>query len=505
MDLENEIMKYQKKSHLNAVHELASGLKYTNSMKTTWTIPNHIKLYSSQKLNDIRKEYNILVQGDDIPPLIRSFVEMRIPKPVDEYLNKQGISQPSAIQMQGIPTAFIGRDLIGIASTGSGKTLTFVLPAIMMALEAELKLSFVKGEGPIALIICPSRELARQIFEVAIGIRDNVARSGYPDLNIVLCMGGVSMQDQISSFNKGIHIVVATPGRLKDMLDRKTFNLDICRFLVMDEADRMIDLGFEEDVRNIMSYFKAQRQTLLFSATMPKKIQSFAESALVKPVLINVGRAGAASRNVIQTVEFVRQEQKMVMLLNALQKTGPPVVIFAENKNDVDDIHEYLLLKGIDASAVHGGKEQEDREFAIKSFRTGVSDVLVATGVASKGLDFPKIEHVINFDMPKEIEDYVHRIGRTGRSGHSGLATTFINQSCSEQILLDLKYLLIEAKQTLPDILKHLEDPNKTGLVVECTYCGGLGHRITNCAKLENETRQKLSNSTNIHNGGGDF
>jgi ATP-dependent RNA helicase DDX41 len=174
----------------------------------------------------------------------------------------------------------------------------------------------------------------------------------------------------------------------------------------MDEADRLIDLGFEEEMRNIIDYFKHQRQTLLFSATMPRKIQNFAKSALVKPIEVNVGRAGAANLDVFQEVEYVKQEAKIVYLLECLQKTPPPVLIFCENKSDVDDIHEYLLLKGVEAVAIHGGKDQEEREYAIKAFKEGKKDVLVATDIASKGLDFPDVQHVINYDMPKEIENY---------------------------------------------------------------------------------------------------
>lgn len=251
----------------------------------------------------------------------------------------------------------------------------------------------------------------------------------------------------------------------------------------------MIDMGFEEDVRTIFSYFKGQRQTLLFSATMPKKIQNFARSALVKPVTVNVGRAGAANTNVSQEVEYVKQEAKIVNLLPTLQKTAPPVLIFAEKKQDVDAIHEYLLLKGVEAVAIHGGKDQEERSRAIEQFRQGQKDVLVATDIASKGLDFPEIQHVINYDMPDDVEDYVHRIGRTGRSGKTGKATTFVNKSCEETCLLDLKHILMEANQHIPEFLmaiqseqdKYLELGDDRG----CSYCGGLGHRITACPKLD--------------------
>ncbi|KAG9442680.1 hypothetical protein H6P81_018534 [Aristolochia fimbriata] len=185
--------------------------------------------------------------------------------------------------------------------------------------------------------------------------------------------------------------------------------LKVMIYLTLDEADRLVDLGFEDDVREVFDHFKAQRQTLLFSATMPKEIQNFAWSALVKPVTLNVGRAGAANLDVIQEVEHVKQEAKIVYLLECLQKTPPPVLIFCENKADVDDIHEYHLVKGVETVTIHGGKDQQEREEAIALFKSGKNDVLVATDLASKGLDFPDIQHVINYDMPAEIENNVHR------------------------------------------------------------------------------------------------
>jgi ATP-dependent RNA helicase DDX41 len=232
---------------------------------------------------------------------------------------------------------------------------------------------------------------------------------------------------------------------------------------------------------------------------MPKKIQDFAKSALVDPCVVNVGRAGAANLDVIQEVEYVKQEAKLVYLLKCLQKTPPPVLVFCENKSDVDDVHEYLLLKGIEAVAIHGGLDQEERHEAIRGFKEGSKDVLIGTDVASKGLDFPAIQHVINFDMPKEIENYVHRIGRTGRCGRTGVATTFVNKNQEETILLDLKALLLEANQHVPPFLQQLDSPaeyhiKEIGGVKGCAYCGGLGHRIANCPKLEN-TRQKTTSA----------
>ncbi|KAJ3998059.1 P-loop containing nucleoside triphosphate hydrolase protein [Lentinula boryana] len=485
--------------------ELAKGIQYTESLKTSWRPPKYIRDRTEQKHQQIREKHAIIVEGEDIPPPIEHFSDMKIPQSILDYLKSQRITAPTPIQLQGIPTAFSGRDLIGIAFTGSGKTLAFCLPLIMLALEEETKVPFVRGEGPVGVILCPSRELANQTYENVLTWTSALAKEGkYPPLNTLLCMGGISMSEQSHTMSKGLHIVVATPGRLIDMLEKKKFTFNNCKYLCMDEADRMIDLGFEDDVRNIMSFFKRQRQTLLFSATMPRKIQDFAQQSLIRPILVNVGRAGAANLDVLQVVEYVKQEAKMVYLLECLQKTPPPVIVFSENKNEVDDIQEYLLLKGVEAVAIHGSKTQEERQYAIKSFKSGGKDVMVASGVASKGLDFNEIQHVIIFSMPKEIEDYVHQIGRTGRSGKTGIATTFVNMNTPEQTLLDLKYLLMEAGQKVPPFLATVEDPRAAqgGSLKGCPVCGGLGHGISNCPKLEETQRRQMASHRPQDDGG---
>ncbi|XP_022841518.1 DEAD-box ATP-dependent RNA helicase 35 isoform X1 [Olea europaea var. sylvestris] len=503
---------------LMSVRELAKGITYTEPLLTGWKPPLPIRRMSKKACDIIRKQWHIIVDGEDIPPPIKNFKDMRFPEPILKKLKAKGIVQPTPIQVQGLPVILSGRDMIGIAFTGSGKTLVFVLPLIMIALQEEVMMPIAPGEGPFGLIICPSRELARQTYEVVEQFLEPMREFGYPELRPLLCIGGVDMKSQLDVVKKGVHIVVATPGRLKDMLAKKKMNLDncsvgfSCRYLTLDEADRLVDLGFEDDIREVFDHFKAQRQTLLFSATMPTKIQKFARSALVKPIIVNVGRAGAANLDVIQEVEYVKQEAKIVYLLECLQKTPPPVLIFCENKADVDDIHEYLLLKGVEAVAVHGGKDQEEREYAISSFKSGKKDVLVATDVASKGLDFPDIQHVINYDMPAEIENYVHRIGRTGRCGKTGIATTFINKNQSETTLLDLKHLLQEAKQRIPPVLAELNDPmedveeiaNASG-VKGCVYCGGLGHRIRDCPKLEHQKSMQIASSRRDYFGSGGY
>ncbi|KAN0062479.1 DEAD-box ATP-dependent RNA helicase 35 [Thecaphora frezii] len=485
--------------------ELAKGISYTEPLKTSWRAPGFVRDRTEAENAKLREKNHILADGVDVPPVITNFRDMKVPQCVIDYLKTKKIVKPSPIQMQGLPTAFSGRDMIGIAFTGSGKTLAFSLPLIMFAVEEERKLPFTRGEGPVGMIICPSRELARQTFESIKAIAEALVQGGYPAIGVLLCIGGISMAEQHHTMGKGFHIVVATPGRLQDMLEKKKFTLECCKYLCLDEADRMIDMGFEDDVRNIMSFFKQQRQTLLFSATMPKKIQDFAEQSLIRPVIINVGRAGAASLDIIQEVEYVKQEAKMVYLLECLQKTAPPVIIFSDNKNEVDDIQEYLLLKGVEAVAIHGSKTQDEREYAIRAFKSGQKDVMVASGVASKGLDFNEIQHVINYTMPKEIEDYVHQIGRTGRSGKTGIATTFVNMNTAEQTLLDLKYLLMEAKQRVPPFLQAIEDPRAAagGALTGCPVCGGLGHGIKDCPKLEDNQRRATAGFSRGDDGGG--
>jgi ATP-dependent RNA helicase DDX41 len=304
-------------------------------METGWTPPRSVRDLTHEQAQALRDKWHIIVDGEDPPAPIAKFHQMRFPPSIMTALATKGILKPTPIQVQGIPVILSGRDMIGIAFTGSGKTLVFSLPMIMFALRAEKKLPLVRGEGPVGMIICPSRELARQTWEVCEHFTNQLKRDGLPALTNLLCIGGL----QQAHVNGGLHMVVATPGRLLDNLNKKRFGLDSCRYLGLDEADRLIDLGFEEDIRAVFDHFKGQRQTVLFSATMPKKIQEFALSALVRPITVNVGRAGAANLDVIQEVEYVKVEAKIVYLLECLQKTSPPVLIFASSTANVDDIH----------------------------------------------------------------------------------------------------------------------------------------------------------------------
>lgn len=492
------LAEFARQQPLKPAVELAHNVQYTDSMKTTWKPPKYLLQASQHHHQQIRDLHHILVEGIDIPPPCVSFREMKFPREILLELEKRSIKHPSPIQMQGLPVALSGRDMIGIAFTGSGKTLVFTLPLILLTWQMEKALPFMSGEGPAGLILAPSRELARQTFDIATEICNNIAPSSGVRLRTFLAIGGIRLD--LNALRAGVHVMVATPGRLLDMLRKRRINLDSCRYVALDEADRLIDMGFEEDIRAIFSFFTAQRQTLMFSATMPMKSQAFASSALVKPVVVNVGRAGAASLNITQHVQVVRQDSRISLLLDALQKTPPPTLIFSENKSDVDEIHEYLLLKGVGAVSVHGSRDQEDREIAMRQFRAGSKDVLVATDVAAKGLDFPNIRHVINYDMPKDIQTYVHRIGRTGRGDQTGTATTFVSNLDSPTLIGDLMQLLVEAKQNVPEALYEIApDVGNNGLatkqvggVTGCAYCGGLSHRVQECPALEAEKMKAL-------------
>jgi len=492
---------------LQAAKEVASGVVYDTPMPSSWTVPRYIVRQGPAAWEKVRKEWHMEVQGNDIPPPLKRFADMKFPKPIQDVLATRGINKPTPIQMQGLPVALAGRDMVGIAFTGSGKTLTFTLPLVLAALEEEFRMPLQRSEGPIGIILAPSRELARQTYDQVEEFCNGISRAeGYPQLRSQLLIGGESVRDQLQVVQEhGVHCIVATPGRLRDVLKRKAVSLANCRYICLDEADRMLDMGFDEEVGEIMNYFPHQRQTLLFSATFPKKFQDFARQTLVQPIVVNVGRAGAANLDVIQEVEYVKEEAKIVYLLHCLQKTAPPVIIFCERKQAADDIHEYLLLKGVEAVSIHGGKDQEERNEAIRLFKAGDKDVLIATDVAAKGLDFPDIQHVINFDMPSEIENYVHRIGRTGRCGKTGVATTFINKSCDETTLLDLKGLLREARQRIPPVLLMLDDPREKNGGAGCSFCGGLGHTIVDCPKIDKDARRVAGSHRDVLSGGGDW
>ncbi|KAI5639336.1 DEAD/DEAH box helicase domain-containing protein [Phthorimaea operculella] len=255
----------------------SAGIQYEDPIKTSWRPPRCILEKGAERHARVRQQLRIDIEGDDVPPPIRTFQHMKLPKGILLGLEAKGIKRPTPIQAQGIPCVLSGRDMIGIAFTGSGKTLVFTLPLLAFCLEQEVYMPFIKNEGPYGLIICPSRELAKQTHDIVQHFIKHIKITGMPEIRSCLAIGGVAVSECMETVQRGVHIMVATPGRLMDMLDKKMVRLSVCRYLCLDEADRMVDLGFEEDVRTIFSYFSGQRQTLLFSATMPKKIQNFAK------------------------------------------------------------------------------------------------------------------------------------------------------------------------------------------------------------------------------------
>ena len=327
---------------------------------------------------------------------------------------KKGYEIPSAIQDQAIPYILDGKDVIGLANTGTGKTAAFLLPIIERQTGVNLR--------PSVLIIAPTRELAQQIDEEFRAFAQGL------DLYSALIVGGVSVDRQIRDLKRRPHFIVGTPGRLKDLMNRRLIRLDNINTLVLDEADRMLDMGFLPDIRAIVNEMPVERQTLFFSATITPEIQMLVNTFLKDPITISV-RTSETNEHVEQTVIEARDKNHKVELLTELLrgKEYEKVLVFGETKFGVQRLSDHLDNSGIPSVAIHGNKNQSQRQRALKQFKDDRVRVMVATDVAARGLDIPNVSHVINFDTPQNYEDYIHRIGRTGRAGASGKAHTFID------------------------------------------------------------------------------
>lgn len=390
-----------------------------------------------------RSENKIICQGLSMPKPITTFDEASFPKYILDVVGQMHFARPTPIQSQGWPVCLLGRDLIGIAETGSGKTLAYLLPAIVH-INAQRELS--RGEGPIVLIMAPTRELAIQIAsEVARFASSSRIRS-------VCVFGGVPRGPQRRQLETGSEIVIATPGRLIDFLESGVTNLRRVTYLVLDEADRMLDMGFEPQIRKIESQVRPDRQTMMFTATWPKEVRSLAGDFLNDSLQINIGTTElTANHDIRQVIDFVESPDKMALLQRLLREMleGGKILIFASTKREVDIITGQLRREGWPAVGTHGDKKQEERDFCLKQFRDGKLPILVATDVASRGLDVKDIKCVINYDFPPTIEDYVHRIGRTGRAGKEGLAHSFFT-SADMRLADELVKVLEEARQEIP-------------------------------------------------------
>ncbi|KAE8699599.1 DEAD-box ATP-dependent RNA helicase 24 [Hibiscus syriacus] len=400
-----------------------SSIEYEPFNKDFYEEKESISGRSEQEVAEYRKSLAIRVSGFDVPRPIKTFEECGFAPELMRAIAKQAYEKPTTIQCQALPIVLSGRDIIGIAKTGSGKTASFVLPMIVHIMDQpELQ----KEEGPIGVICAPTRELAHQIYlETKKFAKAYVLRS-------CAVYGGMSKLDQFKELKAGCEIVVATPGRLIDMIKMKALTMMRATYLVLDEADRMFDLGFEPQIRSIVGQIRPDRQTLLFSATMPRKVEKLAREILSDPVRVTVGEVGMANEDITQVVHVIPSDsEKLPWLLEKLPSMidEGDVLVFASKKATVDEIDSQLSQKGFKVGALHGDKDQASRMEILQKFKSGIYHVLVATDVAARGLDIKSIKSVVNFDIAKDMDMHVHHIGRTGRAGDKdGTAYTLITQ-----------------------------------------------------------------------------
>jgi ATP-dependent RNA helicase RhlE len=370
-----------------------------------------------------------------------NFTDLGLAEPLVRAVHEHGYDTPTPIQAQAIPTILSGADLMGGAQTGTGKTAGFTLP-MLQRLMANPPAKDARGRVPIrALILTPTRELAAQVEE---SVR---VYGKYSKLTSMVMFGGVGMQPQIDKLRRGVDILVATPGRLLDHHGQRTLDLSHVEIFVLDEADRMLDMGFIHDIKKVLAIVPAKKQSLLFSATFSDEIKALADKLLNKPVLIEVARRNQTADNISQKVHPVSRERKKELLAHLIRKGDwHQVLVFTRMKHGANRLTDYLNDQGISAMAIHGNKSQTARTKALADFKAGELQVLVATDIAARGIDIDQLPHVVNFELPNVPEDYVHRIGRTGRAGATGEAVSLV--CVDEDIFLrDIERL---TKHTIP-------------------------------------------------------
>jgi ATP-dependent RNA helicase RhlE len=346
-----------------------------------------------------------------------SFMSLGLSKPLLDALAANNYSQATPIQLQAIPTVLTGRDLLGIAQTGTGKTAAFMLPSLQRLAAANNR---PRPGNARMLVLAPTRELASQIAASA----ETYGR--FMNLSVGVVFGGVPNGKSVRTVSRGLDVLVATPGRLLDLIDQRVLSLRELEILVLDEADQMLDLGFIHALKRIVSLIPAKRQTLFFSATMPKAIKELADRYLTNPAEVAVTPVASTVDRVEQSVTFVNQAEKTALLTLFLQsQESERCLVFSRTKHGADKVVRQLGAAGISAAAIHGNKSQPQRERAIADFKSGSVTVLIATDIAARGIDIPGVSHVINFDLPDVPEQYVHRIGRTARAGADGIALAF--------------------------------------------------------------------------------
>ncbi|KAI9037007.1 mRNA splicing protein PRP28 [Aspergillus affinis] len=447
------------------------------------------KHWSEKKLEHMRErdwrifkeDFNIATKGGSVPNPMRSWDESHLPSRLMELVNRVGYKEPTPIQRAAIPIAMQSRDLIGVAVTGSGKTASFLLPLLVYISELPRidEFEWRKNDGPYAIVLAPTRELAQQI---EIEAKKFTQPLGF---NVVSIVGGHSFEEQAYSMRDGAEIIIATPGRLVDCIERRLLVLSQCCYVIMDEADRMIDLGFEEPVNKILDALPVSnekpdseeaenalamsqrlsakdryRQTMMYTATMPTAVERIARKYLRRPAIVTIGSAGEAVDTVEQRVEMVAGEDKRKKRLADILSSGEfraPIIVFVNIKRNCDAIAREIKQMGFSSVTLHGSKTQEQREAALASVRSGATDVLVATDLAGRGIDVPDVSLVLNFNMANSIESYTHRIGRTGRAGKSGVAITFLGNEDAD-VMYDLKQMLIKSPiSRVPEELRKHE------------------------------------------------
>ncbi len=361
------------------------------------------------------------------------FASLGLSEPLLRALAARNYSTPTPIQARSIPHLLQGRDLLGIAQTGTGKTAAFALPMLQLLTASNLR---ARPRMPRSLVLAPTRELATQIADSFEAYGRNLHQ------RVAIVFGGVGQQPQVQALKNGVDVLVATPGRLLDLIQQRHCDLADVEILVLDEADRMLDMGFLPDVKRILATLPTERQSLLFSATMPNDITSLAQRYLRDPLRVEVTPPAATADRIEQSVHFVPKAKKRDLLVSLLQSPDfVRTLVFTRTKHGADRVARGLVQAGFDAHAIHGNKSQNARERALDAFRDGKAHVLVATDIAARGIDVPDITHVVNFDLPNVPESYVHRIGRTARAGRDGIAISFCDET-EREYLRDIEKLI---------------------------------------------------------------
>ena len=424
-----------------------------------------------------REDHNITTRGGRLPTPMRSWSEAKMPSEIVRAIQKVGYDTPSPIQMASIPIGLLKRDVIGVAETGSGKTCAFVVPMLAYIMELPRMTDEVATKGPYALVMAPTRELAQQIEE------ETVKFAHFLNYRVASVVGGQDIEQQGFKLRKGCEIVIGTPGRVIDVLERRYTVLQQCNYIVLDEADRMIDMGFEPQVNAVMDGMSADslkpleeaesldaaaaegaaelgtkfRMTYMFSATMPPSVERLARKYLRNPAVVNIGSAGKSSDLIKQVVRWMTKQQKARELeLTLSQFPDTQAIVFVNAKRSVDAVCASVAKLGYSVASLHGGKSQDAREEALRGFKAGEFDVLVATDVAGRGIDVKNIDLVVNYELPFAIENYTHRIGRTGRAGRAGTAVAFLTAEDAD-IMYDLKALLKSSNNAVPPELERHE------------------------------------------------